>query len=446
MTELKPFTNEASQEALNGNGPHHNLADPSSADNTHNPYMPSTDNPQAHNPPATLKPIPPEGLPLTFPLFSHTVLLWTAISTLLIYIVLWIVYGTSHSTLWMDSLNAARSLSQHGGFLHGYSWTFSEIFYKWYMTIIPLLLLFAPRKDSALTSIVAFVLSYAVRQYIRLCVAETRPYYDDEGIVLRLNCDCSYGMPSGHSEGTAMLYSLLFYELFVHNSESRARRLSLAAAWVFITGSVMFSRVYFGRHSLPQVVLGAWQGLTVFMLIILFQKPLNRLSLGFLNGDRQIIKWVALTSWIIPVLSVILWYSVWENQIKTNTLPHKRCFECWNNEAAKIRNDLGPALMLPWILPGLLFGLAKSGSSWQTYNPDLFRLHWSLQGLKKFLIFAVCYAPLLLVIGISYPVDIKVPVSIGIYMLTGILTGWVPIYLFHKWKLNFPGDLTILNK
>ena len=94
---------------------------------------------------------------------------------IVVYFALWIIYAIFREQLWDQSLKASSSLSKYSGFLHVYSWIFSEIFYKWYVLIIGILLLCAPRKDSAVKSIACFILSYFCRQYLRLLIEESRP-------------------------------------------------------------------------------------------------------------------------------------------------------------------------------------------------------------------------------------------------------------------------------
>lgn len=393
--------------------------------------------------PNTLIPVSPTGIPHKYIMMAKPKLIGITVAVVLGYIGLWFSYGFAKDELWSASDSFTEKISQYGGFLLVYCWTFSEIFYKWYMIIVPLLLLLAPRKDSALKSIVVFVISYTVRQYIRLWVAETRPYYNNTNIVLRLTCDCSYGMPSGHAEGSAMLYSLLFYELFAQANCNRKRRIGLTAAWVFIVFSVMFSRIYFGRHSIAQVFLGMWQGLLAFFLMLAFEPFLNNYAVEFLNGSKKVVIFAVYTSLLFPIISVVLWYTSFEKEIETNTLPHQRCYECWQNNSSKLRSDLGPALMFPWLLPGLLLGLFLAKVCWTQCNLDLFRQHFSKVGLYRFLIVAACYAPLLLVIGISYSPNIKTPVSVIIYFGTGLLLGYAPPNAFQKWNLTFAGDITV---
>lgn len=146
--------------------------------------------------------------------------------------------------------------------------------YKWYIILPGLLLILTPKKDRALSAISIFLGSYAFRQWIRMSVAETRPIFNEPSIIER-GCSCSFGMPSGHSEGIVMTYSLLAY-CTLPSKPSLKRIIITSSIVAFVSFNVFLARIYYGKHSLHQVLLGGCQGLLFFSLFLAFEDTINR--------------------------------------------------------------------------------------------------------------------------------------------------------------------------
>lgn len=367
-----------------------------------------------------------------------------AVCVVVVYPVLWIIYGVFREPLWRASVNASVALSQHGGFLNVYSWIFSNIFYQWYIALIAILLLFAPRKDSALKSITVFMVSYVFRQYLRLFIHEDRPQYVSSEIILRAGCDCSFGMPSGHSEGSTMLYSLLFYELFIQTKHfSKFIKYLVTGFAFYIVISIMFARVYYGRHSIPQVILGSWQAMFFFALMIIFQKPLDIFFRKFLNRARLQFYVLLSIGFLIIASNLLLWFLYFDGVIREKSKRRLICNKCFENDALMMRLPLGISLVLPSMYLGIILGFQFGLPNFLEYNDHMLRMHLSWKGLARISIMALMHFPMLVLIGLNSSPDVAVPVGSFIYALTGFLITFADLFINQKLNIDFRGDIMI---
>lgn len=365
-----------------------------------------------------------------------------AIGTTFVYILLWIVYLGFRQSLWDVSVNASISLSKHGGLLLWYCWLFSEVVYKWYILIIGVLGVFAPRKDRMMTSVLIFIISYIVRQYIRLIIGETRPQYTSPDITMRGGCNCSYGMPSGHSEGTAMVYALLFYNI-IPLKAGNSFKVKMVALYIFITASVTFSRIYYGRHSIPQVLLGAWQSVTAFAWMLVLEDTTNAFFRRLLAGGQSELRLLLTFNVCVLVINLSSWFLIFDNQISSLDLKSKTCFECFANGNLSVKHDLGKALIFPTIWLGMTIGYMIGGVRCEPYNPEYLGLHVSWLGVKRILLNLVLYSPLLIVMGMKGQMLPIIMVGIILYIFSGYLLSTVEIRLRHWFGLNIAGDLSL---
>lgn len=361
----------------------------------------------------------------------------------LFYALLWIIWIFFNKDLWSTAIKMSVTLSRIRGFLLIYCWTFSEIFFKWYIFIFGILIVYAPRKDRAWTSIATFIASYTFRQYFRLIAEESRPQYDSLDIVGK-SCNCSFGMPSGHSEGSTMLYTLLFYN-FMSSRPSTKQRVILSsfAAWICL--SIYFSRIYFGRHSLLQVSLGGSQGLLFFLLMLRFEKPLNAFFLDFLNGGKNSSRILLAITSISSVLSLVLWYSYFDGRLKSQSYPHVRCDKCFAEGNLGFRLDLGKALQLPFLAFTLVLGqyLANPRYSVSEGKVEKHLSHqFRILGLKRGLTMILCYSPLAAFFILNKIPSAAVPLACVVDFISGYLLGSLPL-IFDKLRWSVEGDVGV---
>jgi membrane-associated phospholipid phosphatase len=93
-------------------------------------------------------------------------------------------------------------------------------------------------------------------------------------------------MPSGHSSFTTLFFLLVFYEYFYKpDFQSRLGKLCAKIGQFlcfFIIVNMLISRLYFGAHSINQIINGSLFGLTLF-----FVGNLN-ISLAFLYKQNSL--------------------------------------------------------------------------------------------------------------------------------------------------------------
>ncbi|REE99597.1 phosphatase PAP2 family protein [Thermomonospora umbrina] len=97
-----------------------------------------------------------------------------------------------------------------------------------------------------------------VNVLLKLIFADPRPYWTDPAIN-PLSSESSFGMPSGHAQGSTLAYGLLAYHL--------GRRRAWAAAGVVVV-LVGVSRVHLGVHSIGQVAAGWAVGAVILVAAI----------------------------------------------------------------------------------------------------------------------------------------------------------------------------------
>lgn len=367
-----------------------------------------------------------------------------SVAVVVMYPVWWIIYGVFREPLWRASVNSSIALSQYGGFLNVYSWIFSNVFFKWYIALMAILLLIAPRKDSTMKSITVFMISYTIRQYLRLFIQEDRPQYVSQEIVLRAGCDCAFGMPSGHSEGSTMLYSLLFFELIIQTKHfSKLTKYLFTGLAFYIILSIMFARVYYGRHSIPQVILGSWQGMFFFALMVLFEAPLNLFFRKFLNrGRKQFFILLAVGSFII-IANLLFWFLYFDRAIQDASHGKTICVSCFEKNALKMRIPLAQSLVLPSMYLGIVIGYHFGMPTFLEYNEHMLRLHFTWKGLARVVVMTLMHWPMLIFLGLHSDPNWTVPIGTLIYILTGFLITFVDLLINQKLKIDFRGDVKI---
>ena len=368
-----------------------------------------------------------------------------AFAITILYGGLWISWGIFNKDFWTTTIKVSEYLSNIYGFLLAYSWFFSEIAYKWYMFIIGILIAFAPRKDRAWTSIATFITSYVVRQYIRLLAEESRPQYDS--IIIKIwHCNCSFGLPSGHSEGSTMLYTLLIYN-FMPQKPTTNQRILYSILCFWICTSVYFSRVYFGKHSIMQVLLGGTQGYFFFFWMLRFENQLNEFFRGFLNGCQKTIKIVIGVSAAVAILSSIAWYAYFDVRISDLNIPHLTCAYCFTNKNEYLRHDLGRALTFPFIVLALAVAQAMARPAYKV-RPEHVRAYvprlTSINGIKRLFSILICYSPLILTLFVKVNPHFLVLLSCLLNVVSGYAIGSQTL-IYDKLEWTIQGDASSLS-
>lgn len=279
------------------------------------------------------------------------------IITVVLLIASILVWIFKRKETWDLTIKLSIALSSHQEKLTiAIFWIFSEFLYRWYFLVIAGLLVFSPRKDRAWTSVTFFMGSYWVRQYIRLLIHEGRPQFDTTDIKKR-DCACSFGMPSGHSEGICLLYGLMFYNMMPSRPSGLQRAVYTTVGSVICTG-VFISRLYDGTHSIMQVILGGLQGTLAFLLFMKYEKKTNAMFREFLNENGETIRKIWLLVGIGCLINLLLWLMYFDPMLRELKITPVTCIKCFRYQNIRIRKDLGQGLMFPFFLFGLIIGAA----------------------------------------------------------------------------------------
>ncbi len=326
---------------------------------------------------------------------AKKVSIWVVLLVLKVFL---IIHSTSPQWIWKISVAVSEKMSAWPDFWEYYFWLFSNPLYRWFGATPALLLLAAPKKDSALKSIFILMVSYWVRNLMRAFVRESRPIFGDNNIVMRSGCDCSFGYPSGHSEGSAIAYGLVIFELVVQNkSLTAATKKKCVVAGVLVVLNVMLSRVYYGKHSIAQVLVGGTLGLSFVCLGIRFEESLVLLFRRFLNGDLMSFAIIGGSFIFMVCMNFILWFATFDSSIAgLKEFRSSRCSYCFDNNLLFFRKGTASALQFVVYGFGMFLGIYLLRTKYLKHSScgihDLFKV----KNFKRLLLMVLCNSPLLL--------------------------------------------------
>lgn len=373
--------------------------------------------------------------------FTHRTRLYIAAVVAAVYPIMFVFYVVFEDGLWKASVDTSAYLSQFDRY-KWYSTIFSEIFYKWYPFVFGLLLVISPRKDSALKAGFIFYASHLFRNYLRLWIKETRPYYTTLRIKERASCNCSFGMPSGHSEGTAMLYSIILYD-WVLQTRHYAKWKKILGIFIvaWITISVMFSRVYYGKHSLPQVFLGTGQALFFLSLMCIYDDRLDLYFHDFLQRKRYAVVSLFIICLSTSIINIVAWIAYFDKKTGDYEFFFVRCSKCFEDENLKTRQDLATSLVFTSMTLGLIGGYILAKVHYEGHNDYMVNQHFSLKGLARISLMLLWYSPLLIIMFTDLEPKVGVIVYSLVYILVGFLASFVDTKVRRWLKLEFKGDI-----
>ena len=373
--------------------------------------------------------------------FTHSTRLNIAAVVAAAYPIMFVFYVVFEDDLWAASVNTSAYLSQFGGF-KWYNDIFSEVLYKWYPFVFGLLLVISPRKDSALKAGFVFYASHLFRNYVRLSITETRPYYTTLRIQERSSCNCSFGMPSGHSEGTTMLYSIVLYDWILQTRHyARWKKIVgvVVVAWIVL--SVMVSRVYYGKHSIPQVLLGTMQALFFLSFMCIYEDHLDKYFHDFLQRKRYAVVSLFIVCLVISIVNVVVWITIFDDKTRDHRFFFVRCSKCFEDENLLLRKDLSTSLVFTSMTLGLIIGYIFARVHYLGHNDYMVNQHFSWKGLARILLMLVYYSPLLIIMFVNLDPNTGVIVYSLVYILSGFLASYVETKVRRWLNLEFKGDI-----
>ena len=141
-----------------------------------------------------------------------------------------------------------------------------------YLTVAPFLIL-----DKRLAFYNIFVAFIAIWIYgiLKLSYADWRPNYLDSFLVdSEHHCDIEYGNPSGHSIG-AFCYWFIFARDVANYFSNKYVRKMIHVLLKSMAYLICLSRLYFGAHSINQIIMGMGIGYIIFLIGEIYENPLK---------------------------------------------------------------------------------------------------------------------------------------------------------------------------
>jgi membrane-associated phospholipid phosphatase len=122
-----------------------------------------------------------------------------------------------------------------------------------------------------------FIQNYALAAFInnifKLLYSNPRPFW----VLNQLDpiyCDGGYGNPSGHAYSSSAVY-LAFWHITVNNEFFKRRKWLKGIYLILMLGfifSILYSRFYFGVHSINQLLYGTSLGTTQYVILFIVMK------------------------------------------------------------------------------------------------------------------------------------------------------------------------------
>lgn len=131
--------------------------------------------------------------------------------------------------------------------------------------------------------IIIFLIFYCfnnwLNDFLKIIYFDSRPFYHYKDIQV-IDCECSFGNPSGHAQVGFMFYLFLIdFSLNQKVSDNRILRFAVRALTICICIVMIFiigiSRIYLGVHSFTQVILGWIYSQYILTIYFFIRKPLT---------------------------------------------------------------------------------------------------------------------------------------------------------------------------
>ena len=253
---------------------------------------------------------------------------------------------------------------------------------------------------------------------LQIIYLEERPIWINEDIDIGNHHTCIYGNPSGHSLTSSSLYLSLWYSLSQSidnkiSSECKARTLKyvILILYILIISTIMISRLYFGVHSINQIIYGGTIGLGIFLLFFPILKIYHKNGNEFFNKLHSH-KFIHLIS---VVLFIIIYYSIYFGRKDISSVKDKVNWKemCNDQKWSKILikgsffGGMSMFIILGMII-GLLFSKKKIDKEFN-YKEEIIT-DWDkgsfVPRLLRMLILLVGFIPIGIIFLLNYIFDI----------------------------------------
>ena len=189
----------------------------------------------------------------------------------------------------------------------------------WFFSYIALIIIFIfTIKEGILLFTIIFFSSY-IKDLFKIIFHHKRPFWENSNI--KIDCNAGFGHPSGHSLCSSLGYLIIYYFCSEKIQKKRIVRILIFFLFLFYIFLILISRLYFGVHSLDQVIFGFSLGCGFFMLFF-YVLEIQKLK------DEEIFKLITFTNVIIFTLLTLLipfpLYFAFKNS-QINFFPPEEC-------------------------------------------------------------------------------------------------------------------------
>jgi len=297
---------------------------------------------------------------------------------------------------WDSGEKMCEELSQWGGI--GIR-RVAEIWAMYFDKLVPiggcLLLCLSVDKAEGLASSLILSASMQSRNMLRAFFEDNRPVYTASKLKITFpDCNCSFGMPSGHVEGSTTLNCLLIYNILLKSRSVSTTGKALAVVVVLLIQLIMiFSMVYTGRHNLLQSIISSLHSYFWLGIYYATGPQLVASCRSLLTGYS---KYSLIKVWTISFLIFAITSLSWLFYFEPNLANFKghyqiRCFECTRNSNHKMRITMTKIFAYSANTLGLVSAITALGVRSFDKNDRTFFDHLSLQGVGRlFFVFLFC--------------------------------------------------------
>ncbi len=152
-------------------------------------------------------------------------------------------------------------------FANPYMNTIMQLLASSFIIVLPAVVLymfFAKKDMNAYSFVIVFIAAYVLSDIIKMAVKEPRPCnIQSLSWINNVGCEATFGFPSNHASvltGLSFFLSKYKYVRWMY------------VAWLI---SVLFGRVYLGKHYLTDVIAGVALSIVVYMAIKPYSKKIN---------------------------------------------------------------------------------------------------------------------------------------------------------------------------
>lgn len=154
--------------------------------------------------------------------------------------------------------------------LDNFSYFFSKLFFHslfFYIILAPFL---QKKKIKSFLNITKIFFSIYFSNLLKMLYRASRPSFEEKKLRQNQNfCENDYGMPSAHTF-IIIILMLVISEDFIRNFKFLGKK-TVRGFCYFLMVLVVFTRVYFGVHSLNQILMGIFAGAAVYCAFGFFE-------------------------------------------------------------------------------------------------------------------------------------------------------------------------------